>query len=84
MFKIKVINKKTYNQSESESLLDGAENNGLYPKNSCRMGICNECKCKLIKGKVESFMEPYEGAEDNEILICSSFPKSDIIIDINE
>lgn len=82
--KVLVLNRKTYFQNENETILDSAEKNGIYPKNSCRMGICNECKCKLVKGKVKSVAKPYEGHKENEILICSSYPLTDITIEIEE
>lgn len=66
----------------SHSLLDFAEANGLAPNFSCRSGICNDCKCKLLDGEVEYFEEPLDMPAEGEVLICCARPKTPVHIDI--
>ena len=68
--------------SENKSLLELAEKNGLAPEYSCRSGICNSCKYSLLNGKVEYFEEPLELPSKNELLLCSSRPIGDVVIDL--
>jgi len=49
---------------------------------SCQSGVCTSCQGKLIEGKVE--MEVTDGLSDEEIennyiLCCQSYPRSDKI-----
>jgi ferredoxin-NADP reductase len=66
-----------------ESLLEFAESLGLDPDFSCRSGFCHTCLTTLIEGEVEyiddAVMVPNE---EDEVLICSSRPKSDVILDV--
>jgi len=66
-----------------ENLLEFAESLGLDPDFSCRSGFCHTCLTTLIEGEIEyvddAVMVP---DEENEVLICSSRPKSDVILDV--
>jgi len=66
----------------ANSLLELAENAGLEPEFSCRSGICNACKCKLVSGDVEYFEEPLVVPEDGQVLICCARPKGAVVLDI--
>lgn len=68
--------------SESKSLLELAEKNGLTPEYSCRSGICNSCQVALLDGEVEYFKEPLELPAKSELLLCSSRPIGDVVIDL--
>lgn len=66
-----------------DNILELAEANGVIADFSCRSGICHTCMCELIEGEVEyvndDAMLP---DDDSDVLICSSIPKTDIIIDV--
>ncbi len=64
------------------SLLQLAENAGLEPAFTCRAGICNVCKCRLISGEVEYVEEPQEMPQAGEVLICCSRPKGAVVLDL--
>ncbi len=68
--------------SAAASLLVLAENAGLEPAFTCRVGICNACKCGLISGEVDYFEEPLEMPQTGEVLICCSRPKGPIVLDL--
>lgn len=66
-----------------ESLLELAEDSGLVPDFNCRSGYCHTCMCALIEGETEYFHDDVlPPDEEGQILICSSRPKTDVIIDI--
>jgi ferredoxin len=65
-----------------ETILDLAEANGLSPAFSCRSGICQTCILTLIEGEIEyvddGIIPPQE---EGKVLICSSAPKTNVVID---
>ena len=65
-----------------DNLLEFAEAQGLSPDFSCRSGICNTCKCALEDGEIEYLEEPLDDPGPEDVLICSSRPKSNIVIGI--
>lgn len=56
------------------TLLDLAESEGLQPMYSCRSGICQTCSTKVISGEVSYRESPMIEPENNEALICCSYP----------
>ncbi len=64
-----------------DTLLELAEANGVTPPFSCRSGFCHTCKVPLVSGEIEyndpSVIEP----EADEVLLCCSSPKGDVVID---
>ena len=88
-FKLKVIK---YNEefevdaSADEPLLVAIERAGISAPSRCRSGECGWCRSKLVSGKV-FIPEKTDGrrAADldyNYIHPCSSFPASDVVIEI--
>ena len=67
---------------DSGSLLDLAEASGLSPEFSCRSGICQTCSSKLDRGEVEYTQEPLEDPGEGQVLICCSWPRSDLTLQI--
>lgn len=65
-----------------ESILDAAEAAGLSPMYSCRSGICQTCSCRLVEGAVDYFNDPTAMPEDGEVLICSSRPRGNVVLDL--
>lgn len=66
-----------------ETILEMAEANGLTPAFSCRSGVCQTCILDLIEGEIEYIHDDViPPQEEGKVLICSSAPKTDIVIDI--
>jgi ferredoxin-NADP reductase len=58
------------------TILEKAEQSGIYPPNSCRSGICLTCMTKILEGEVD-YIEPPTGTPDpGSVLICISKPKT--------
>lgn len=71
-----------------ETLLNAAIRQGIDFPNSCRVGGCATCKCKLTEGKVKELTESTYLLSDDEmdqgfILACQSVPLSDIRIEVD-
>ncbi|WP_018998462.1 2Fe-2S iron-sulfur cluster-binding protein [Hirschia maritima] len=62
---------------ESGTLLELAEENGLSPNHSCRMGSCGACKVKLLDGRVVYNSPPTHPVGEDEVLICCAEPAED-------
>jgi ring-1,2-phenylacetyl-CoA epoxidase subunit PaaE len=76
-------NKKEFEVSEKETILEAALDAGYDPPYSCMVAACCTCRAKLISGKVE--MDDRESLTDGEIakgyvLTCQSHPKSHGIV----
>jgi uncharacterized protein len=69
--------------SSDETILELAERHGLAPDSGCRVGVCNSCQCRLVKGTVNYIEEPLEMPPAGYALICISKPASDeVVLDI--
>lgn len=64
------------------SLLESLEQSGVEVESHCREGFCGACRMKKAKGEVEYFDYPLGYAEEDEVLVCCSKPKTDIVIDV--
>jgi uncharacterized protein len=75
---------KTFNWNANDSsILEFAEENDIYPDNSCRAGICGTCMCKIIEGEVEYLETPTANIDRGSVLICISKPKTaKVVLDI--
>jgi len=62
------------------SILELAEEKGLAPSYSCRMGTCSTCESTLVSGEIEYEPEPFMESEPGKIFICCSKPVSNIEI----
>jgi ferredoxin-NADP reductase/predicted pyridoxine 5'-phosphate oxidase superfamily flavin-nucleotide-binding protein len=56
------------------SLLDFAEERGLAPAYSCRLGNCGSCRTKIIEGAVAYESAPSFRPDEGEALICCATP----------
>ncbi|TCM62691.1 ring-1,2-phenylacetyl-CoA epoxidase subunit PaaE [Acinetobacter calcoaceticus] len=65
--------------AEDESILDAALRAGADLPYACKGGVCATCRCKVISGEVEMFLN-YSLEEDEVkngyVLSCQSVPKS--------
>jgi ferredoxin len=69
---------------EGATILDAAENAGIYIDNACRSGTCGSCRIKLVSGKVKMAVEDAltdEEREQNYILACQSEISSDVTVE---
>lgn len=71
-----------------ETLLQAALRQGVDFPNSCRVGGCGACKCRLTKGEVLELTETgylltAEELEQRTILACQSTPLGDVEIEVD-
>jgi NAD(P)H-flavin reductase/ferredoxin len=71
-----------------ETLLQAALRQGIDFPNSCRVGGCGACKCRVTEGQVRELTETgYLLTEDElaerTILACQSTPLTDVSIDVD-
>ncbi len=74
------INGKSVVSSDGETILESVEKAGISVHYECRSGFCGACKCKIISGDYEYIKETIAYLSDDEILICSSVPLTDIVL----
>ena len=81
---IKKTRLKFTQKENSTSILETAINNNLILPYGCKSGACGSCSTKLVKGIVANKNGEIT-SEENQILLCQSFPQSgDIIIEYPE
>lgn len=71
--------------SSNSSLLDSLESKAVNIPSLCRKGQCGCCKILLLRGSVHQNSQAAltKGEiEENVILACCSYPKSDIEIEL--
>lgn len=73
---------------EDEDVLRAALHNGLNLRYGCRHGNCSSCKHWLVEGEVDDssasvYAIPESERDRGAILLCCSYAKSDIVIDID-
>jgi ferredoxin-NADP reductase/MOSC domain-containing protein YiiM len=64
------------------SLLELAEACDVPVRWSCRVGVCHNCETGLLSGEVEYTTEPVDPPADGNVLICSSRPRSPVVLDL--
>jgi len=79
------INGQSIAVDPRETLLQAALRQGIDFPNSCRVGGCGTCKCRLQDGKVKELTESgyllsREEIEAGYILACQSVPQTDVNI----
>ncbi len=73
----------TGNWQGQGSLLDLAEAQGLHPPYSCRSGICQTCRCRLLAGEVAYQEQPLTPLPAGEVLVCIAEPVGDgVVLDL--
>ena len=81
-----VINGQSIAVDPRETLLQAALRQGIDFPNSCRVGGCATCKCRLAAGRVKEMTETgyilsKDEIEQGYILACQSVPRSDVRVD---
>ncbi len=74
------FNGKNIVSSSGETILESLEKSGVIVNYECRNGFCGACKCKLYQGKVNVIKDTLAYTSNNEILICSATPETDIVL----
>ena len=64
------------------SLLELAEACDVPVRWSCRVGVCHNCESGLLSGDVEYTTEPVDPPAEGNVLICSSRPRSAVVLDL--
>lgn len=82
------INDRTIAVNAGETLLQAALRNGIDFPNSCRVGGCASCKCRLSDGQVSELTETGYILSKHEIdqgyiLACQSVPRSNVRIAVD-
>lgn len=82
------INGRKVDVGADETLLHAALREGLPFPNSCRVGCCGSCKCRLVSGDVRETTETGyllsdEEMDRNFILACQSKLLSNVVIDVD-
>lgn len=72
----------TWNPSV-ENLLELAEDAGIDADSSCQSGTCHTCLVRVLEGTFAYEDEDvFEPDGEDEILICSAQPTSNMVIDL--
>ncbi len=82
------INDRPITVNSGETVLQAALRQGIEFPNSCRVGGCGTCKCRLTTGKVKELTETgylltADEIDQGYILACQSVPRSDIGIAVD-
>jgi ferredoxin-NADP reductase/MOSC domain-containing protein YiiM/ferredoxin len=64
------------------SLLEFAEACDVPVRWACRTGVCHNCECGLIDGRISYTSEPLDRPAEGNILICCSTPLTAIELDL--
>jgi ferredoxin len=90
MFTIKItdVNDRQWLGSTTESILDGAQRNGVKIPYACKGGGCGLCKIRVEDGEFERGPSSIavlsnEERDLNYTLACKTYPKSDIAIQLD-
>ena len=72
-----------------EDILTAALRHGINLQYGCRHGNCSSCKHWLIDGEVDDsaasvYAIPREERESGAILLCCTFAKSDLVVEIHQ
>lgn len=68
-------------ESDSGSLLEFAEQQGVPIDSGCRAGSCGACSVAIRSGQVTYLNPPGTDLEDGTCLACIAVPQTDVVID---
>ena len=72
-----------YWNKDVECLLELAEDAGVSVDSSCQSGTCHTCLVRVIYGTFDyGENDVFTPESDNEILICSAAPTSNMVIGV--
>ena len=64
------------------SVLELAEACDVPTRWSCRTGVCHTCVTAVLSGRASYQIPPLEAPGDDELLICSAQPTTDLVVDL--
>ncbi|MEP6797880.1 MAG: MOSC and FAD-binding oxidoreductase domain-containing protein, partial [Lapillicoccus sp.] len=64
------------------SVLELAEACDVPTRWSCRSGVCHTCVTAILSGEAAYDTPPLEAPGDDELLICSATPTTDLVMDL--
>lgn len=67
---------------KENNLLEHLLKKNIPVEYQCKEGYCGACRCKLISGSIKKNKNTIAFVNKDEILLCSSKPKSDINIQL--
>ncbi len=76
--------KRTVPLAEGATVLDAADQAGIFIDNACRTGTCGACRVKLVTGEVRMPVEDAltdEDRADSYILACQAEVSGDVAVD---
>lgn len=81
------VNDQAITVEPRETLLAAALRQGVDFPNSCRVGGCGTCKCRVIEGEVKELTETGylltgEELQQGYVLACQSVPRTDLRIEV--
>ncbi|MFI5960367.1 MOSC domain-containing protein [Cryptosporangium sp. NPDC051539] len=68
--------------ADRASLLTLAEACDVPTRWSCRTGVCHNCVTPLLGGQVTYEPEPLERPGPEDVLLCCSHPRDDVVLDL--
>lgn len=82
------INEQSITVEPKETVLQAALRSGIDFPNSCRVGGCGTCKCKVTSGKVKELTESgyllsADEIDQGYVLACQSIPTSDLSVQVD-
>lgn len=77
---IQYNNKYLYCKYYHNTILETLKNSNIYTNYQCCDGLCGICKVLLIQGTIQYHKTPLAYIYKNEILLCCSFPITNITI----
>lgn len=70
-------------KNDNRTLLQIAENEALSPLSGCRIGVCHQCACKKISGRIKNLRtNTISDSGPEEIQLCISQPVEDVALEI--
>jgi CDP-4-dehydro-6-deoxyglucose reductase len=88
MFQIRLKNTSHFSCSPEDTILMGAQKEGVHLNYSCKTGRCKSCKAKLVEGSTLTISEEIglsqEERKEGYILTCIRKPASDLKLDIED
>jgi len=69
-------------QPGAGSLLELAEAEGIKVDSGCRVGGCGTCQTRIESGEVRYEEQPDADIESGHCLLCTSTPKSDLVLQL--
>jgi NAD(P)H-flavin reductase/ferredoxin len=81
------VNGRHLDVQPRETILQAALRSGIDFPNSCRVGGCGTCKCKVTSGSVKELTETgylltQEELEAGFVLACQSLPRGDVDVEV--